>query len=135
MNLHTRLKQLREDRGLNQQELATHLNVDNSQISRYESGKLEPNIGMLIEIADYFECSIDFLLGHNVKIVGDRDDGLTEAEGVIMDGIAHIWNKFSKLEKHHPAETNDFVDGIHKCQYVLGMRVLRRNYPKGYPLK
>ena len=62
-----------------------------------------------------------------------RNDGLTEQEGLIMDSLVKAWNNFLKLEKTHPCEINDFGDGIHKCQNVLMARVLRRDYPNGYP--
>lgn len=64
-----------------------------------------------------------------------RKDGLTEVEGLIMDSLVDAWNEFIKLPKQHPDEINDFADGIHKCQYILGMRILRRDYPEGYPCK
>jgi hypothetical protein len=64
-----------------------------------------------------------------------RKDGLTEQEGKIMDLLVEAWCEFIKLEKQHSCEINDFSDGIHKCEYVLSMRVLRRDYPEGYPIK
>lgn len=62
-----------------------------------------------------------------------RKDGLTDEEGEIMDLLVAAWNKFNQLEREHPSEINDFADGIHKCQYQLAMRILRRDYPEGYP--
>ena len=47
-----------------------------------------------------------------------RDDGLTEQEGKAMDALVKAWNIFIKLE----------------CQHILMCRVLRRDYPKGYPI-
>ncbi|MGL6184794.1 MAG: hypothetical protein ACRC1T_05385 [Clostridium chrysemydis] len=62
-----------------------------------------------------------------------RNDGLTPEESKIMDNLANAWNMFLKLEQTHPSEQDDFSDGIHKCQQVLMNRILRRDYPKGYP--
>lgn len=62
-----------------------------------------------------------------------RDDGLTDQEGKVMDSLVNAWNQFIKLGSQHPSEVNDFADGIHKCQHQLCMRILRRDYPKGYP--
>jgi hypothetical protein len=64
-----------------------------------------------------------------------RKDGLTEQEGKIMDSLVDAWNEFIKLDRQHPCEINDFADGIHRCQYQLTMRILRRDYPEGYPIK
>ena len=62
-----------------------------------------------------------------------RKDGLTDLEGEVMDSLVNAWNKFIKLEKQHPCENDDFADGIHKCQHQLCIRILRRDYPEGYP--
>ena len=66
---------------------------------------------------------------------GLRKDGLTIYEGIIMDHLVEAWNGFSNLERQHPSDLGDFADGIHKCQHQLAMRILRRDYPEGYPIK
>lgn len=62
-----------------------------------------------------------------------RNDGLTEEEGLVMDALIEAWNAFVKLKVTHPSDTKDFCDGIHKCQQILGMRVLQREFPDGWP--
>ena len=62
-----------------------------------------------------------------------RNDGLTKEEGVVMDSLVYAWNNFLKLDTTHPDEINSFADGIHDCQQLLMNRVLRRDYPCGYP--
>ena len=47
--------------------------------------------------------------------------------------LADCWNEFCKLEIQHPDEVNDFKNGIHKCQYVLGMRFAREYKPNIFP--
>jgi hypothetical protein len=64
-----------------------------------------------------------------------RNDGLTEQEGKVMDALVEAWNQYVKLEKQHPMDKEEFCDGIHKCQHALIIRVLRRDYPEGYPIK
>lgn len=58
-----RLKELREKRGMSQLELAELLRVKPATISRYETGSNEPDIATLKWYADYFNCSVDYLLG------------------------------------------------------------------------
>ncbi len=58
-----RLKQLREQRNLTQLRLAMDLGMSQNTISRYETGTREADYATLIKIADYFDVSIDFLLG------------------------------------------------------------------------
>ena len=48
------LKELRKEKKLTQENLAEKLNVSSRTISRWETGSNMPDIGMLIEIADFF---------------------------------------------------------------------------------
>lgn len=58
-----RLKELREERGLSQMAAGTALGVSRSTIDGYETKGRQPDIGMLINIADYFDVSLDYLVG------------------------------------------------------------------------
>ena len=58
-----RLKELRKKKGISQLRLATDLNTTQNTISRYETGEREPGIEELIMIADYFNVSVDYLIG------------------------------------------------------------------------
>lgn len=64
-----------------------------------------------------------------------RDDGLTDAEGVVMDALNEAVVAFARLPRQHPDELRDFCDGIHKCQDQLAVRVCRRAFPIGWPDK
>lgn len=57
----TRLKQLRQGKGLTQQELADQLGVSNKSVSRWESGGY-PDVTMLVPLARILEVSVDELL-------------------------------------------------------------------------
>ena len=65
-----RLKELRKKKGISQLRLATDLNTTQNTISRYETGEREPGIDELIKIANYFNVSVDYLIGRtdNPKI-------------------------------------------------------------------
>ena len=58
-----RLRELRKARGISQLKLAMDLNTNQNTISRYETGEREPGIDELIKIADYFNVSVDYLIG------------------------------------------------------------------------
>ena len=58
-----RLKELRKARGISQLKLAMDLSINQNSISRYETGMREADYTTLIRIADYFDVSIDYLLG------------------------------------------------------------------------
>lgn len=58
-----RLRELRKGRGMTQQKLASELSMTQKRISHYEIGDHEPNFVALILFADYFDVSVDYLLG------------------------------------------------------------------------
>lgn len=58
-----KLKELRIEKGLKQEELAKVLSVTQRKISYWETGKIEPDLLHLTKIADYFQVSVDYLLG------------------------------------------------------------------------
>ena len=58
-----RLKQLRKEAGISQLKLALDLNTNQNTISRYENEEREADYATLIRFADYFNVSIDYLLG------------------------------------------------------------------------
>ena len=58
-----RLKELRKKRKISQLKLAIDLNMNQNSISRYENLDREADYETLIKIADYFNVSLDYLLG------------------------------------------------------------------------
>ena len=58
-----RLRDLREDRDLKQAALADYLQIHQTTYSDYELGKLNVPINVLHALADYYDTSIDYLLG------------------------------------------------------------------------
>lgn len=58
-----RLKELRKERNISQLKLALDLNMNQNVISRYENLEREADYETLIRLANYFNVSIDYLLG------------------------------------------------------------------------
>lgn len=59
-----RLKQLREERNLTQAQLAKELDLSQGTIGNWERGTREPDFETVKTLADYFEVTTDYLLGH-----------------------------------------------------------------------
>lgn len=57
------LKQLRQSKSITQKQLANAIGASESGIQNYELGTRKPNYDMLIALADYFDVSIDYLVG------------------------------------------------------------------------
>ncbi|MEK4085654.1 helix-turn-helix domain-containing protein [Psychrobacillus sp. FSL K6-1415] len=60
---HERLKKLREKENITREHLAKALDITYSALSKYETGKREPDFELLQKLARYFNVSTDFLLG------------------------------------------------------------------------
>ena len=58
-----RLKDVREDRDLNQADIAKLLDTTQEQISKYETGKQLMGIDKYIKLAEFYNISIDYLVG------------------------------------------------------------------------
>lgn len=61
--IYENIRNLREDHDKKQQELANYLNVKQTTYSKYELGKINIPIEVFIKLADYYNVSVDYLLG------------------------------------------------------------------------
>lgn len=64
-NFSTRLKELRKQRELSQKEMAAYMGVAQTTIANYEQNIRFPDEAMLNKIADYFNVSMDYLIGRS----------------------------------------------------------------------
>ena len=62
-----RLKKLRKERNISQMKLALDMNTNQNTISRYENMEREADYATLIRFANYFDVSLDYLLGRSEK--------------------------------------------------------------------
>ncbi|EIP8069385.1 helix-turn-helix transcriptional regulator [Enterococcus faecalis] len=62
-----KLKELRSKANISQTTLAKEIGVTTRQIQRYESGENEPKLSQAILLADYFDVSLDYLVGRSDK--------------------------------------------------------------------
>ncbi len=82
------LKKLRTEKGISQQQLANELEISQQSINKYENHKIEPEIFLLEKMADYFETSIDYLVGHTDlrrKIEEVQSCALNGEEAALME--------------------------------------------------
>ena len=63
MTFQKNLKALRAERGIGQAELAKTLDISVKTVPHWETGYTEPSIAQLIALADYFDVTIDELVG------------------------------------------------------------------------
>lgn len=58
-----RLRDLREDNDIKQKEIADYLNIQQNTYSQYETGRREIPITLLWKLADYYNTTVDYLIG------------------------------------------------------------------------
>ena len=75
MELNEKLKELRNSRGLTQEELASALFVSRTAISKWESGRGNPSIDSLKEISSFFSITLDELVsGEKILSIAKKEN-------------------------------------------------------------
>ncbi|PFS73878.1 MULTISPECIES: helix-turn-helix domain-containing protein [Bacillus cereus group] len=78
-----KLNSLRKEKKLRQEDMAKHLGIARTTYAMYEQGRREPDYDTLQKLADFFNVSVDYLLGrtnNRDQIELSRDNFLKEAE-------------------------------------------------------
>lgn len=102
MAFSTMIKQLREEKGLSQKDVAEYLGITRQAIASYELAKREPDYEILYKLADYFGVSADYLLGRsscrdkNAVTVGKNID-LIKGDRTYEELSQDISNKLGTL--------------------------------------
>ena len=89
-----RLKKLRVDANLTQEQLGNMINVTKACISSYESGNRTASIETLIDIANLFKVDLDYLVGPDSYVISDN----SEEYGIRMSN--EEINIIKELRKH-----------------------------------
>ena len=92
----TNLKILREDASISQKALADAIGVSQQSVNKYENHNIEPDIETLIRIADFFETSVDYLIGHTTvrrKIEEVHVFELNDRESKVMEQYRSLTSK------------------------------------------
>ena len=99
VELGERLKTLRIENHLRQDQVARLINVDKSSISLYETGMRQPSYATLVRLADVFNVTTDYLLGRTNSSPVDLS-GLTAAEATMISQlVSSMTDKNKKLEE------------------------------------
>ncbi len=64
-NLAVQFKKIRTEKGLTQKQVADGINIAEQAYQRYEYGRTVPSALILIALADYFDVSLDYLVGRS----------------------------------------------------------------------
>ena len=73
MDFGTKVQMLRKKHGLSQETLANILNINRNNLSRIETGKSEPNLSIIRDIAKYFNVDVASLVGVSKDDISSKD--------------------------------------------------------------
>ena len=102
------LRKLREEKRISQQKLGEIIGISQQSINKYENHNIEPDINTLKLLADYFNTSVDFLIGHTDirhKIENVTTMDLNDHE------VTHI-NKYRQLTGKQQACIDNVIDNF-----------------------
>ena len=89
IDISTKLRDLRLEKNLKQKEVAKALNIATNTLSQFENNKGRPSLDVLLAFADFFGCSIDYLVGReddfgNVSVSSNPSD-LSKDEKTLLE--------------------------------------------------
>ncbi len=99
-----RLKDLRNQKGLTMDQLAKTLNISKSRISMWENNGTVPRKDMLIELANFYNVSIDYLLGN------DQYDGVN----VNNKRLNYLQRNLGKLDEKELIQAEGMLKAVFK---------------------
>ena len=95
MNFSLNLKNLREEKGLSQAQLAKQLHVGTGSVGMWESTDRIPPVKKLVKIADFFNVSLDVLLGRNNNFILQSTPILPQEESNLLS----LFHKMTHAQK------------------------------------
>lgn len=107
-----RLKELRQEKDLLQKDIANYLNISTSAYGFYEQGKRTPDTEIIKKLSEFFNVSLDYLLG-KTDIRESADDILSGKEPTIA---LHSDYEYDKLPDEAKKEIENFIEYI-KIKY------------------
>ena len=97
-----RMRSLRKEAGVTMKEVGVALGLSESTVSLYENGKRSPDVQTLIQIADYFNVSLDTLCGRDFE---SRTLDLSQTESFLL-------NAFKKVNKEGQDKIISYVEDL-----------------------
>ena len=97
------IKKFRQKLNLSQVEMANKLDIPQQTYGKYEVGRSEPNIQTLIKLADFFNCTLDELVGREADTINLK---------YLNENEAYLIRKILKMNELELAKTRAYVTGL-----------------------
>lgn len=114
--MYTRIKELREQKGISQLSLGLRVGCSQNTISKIENGEVEARASVLVEMAKYFGVSVDYLLGvSNVKTYMEMNLGVGK-----QSSMSSIYReKFNDLSIESQKVVGQMIDRLEEMEKKL----------------
>ena len=100
-SLGARLQFLRQQKGLTQAELASHIFVSRETVKDWENNRYEPSCEILVELSVFYKVSTDYILGvRNTRII--NMDHLSDEQ---FEFIAQLVHSMQKKDRENPSHS------------------------------
>ncbi|MCP1355424.1 helix-turn-helix domain-containing protein [Aneurinibacillus migulanus] len=116
MEFGQRLKELRKQFDMTQEELAQALEMSKSNISKYERNELEPSLSTLVNISRLFKIDINSLLGIKVDVIDPRNDYKFEGTlnvSAIEATYERYIDQFAELQKTRLKDKSPIIKALY----------------------
>ena len=124
-NIAENIKLFRKEKGFTQEQLAEAMGVSVGAVSKWESGASVPELSLIMELADFFEVSVDSLLGFNLRDnsaeeTAERIDSLQDSKKY-AEAIAEAEKALKKFPNNfrivYQSALAYFMKGVELCDY------------------
>ena len=105
MNLYNRLKDLREDMDKNQEQIAQIIGTSQSYYAQYENGKRALPFDRVVELAKYYNVSLDYIAG----LTNDKK-GLTKSQ--LSEDVSHLVKSYEFLSEKRKGKLELFMEQL-----------------------
>lgn len=105
-----RIKILREELNMTQQELADKLDGAKSTVAMYEKGDRKPSMEVLLKLSEIFNCSIDYLLGKS----DIRNPEKAQEDPLGLAKIGFSMDNYTPLTEKQKEQIRDLLEIILK---------------------
>lgn len=117
--MYERFEQLLRERGVSAYRVAKDTGISHSMFSEWKSGKYSPKLARLKKIADYFEVSVEWLLGNtDIKHLPNENNVVIVEKD---DFSAHEKN-FIEMYRQLPKEFQKLLDENLKAYYNISLK-------------
>ena len=120
--LEDRLKGLRQERNLNMRQVARALNMPYTTYVGYEKNERSVNSETLVLLANFFDCSVDYLLGRTSEVKTEKDKKIIAPIDTEDDNKQKLLSNYDKLNDDGQSKLLDY-----SADLVSGGRYVKNN--------